>query len=86
MQLQKELEFKLRKYHKNKKELSKFIFHKSFFKFIVSGIITTISRNFLLIFLIDISNIAKATIISGLFATFISYFLNSRFVFQKKGY
>ena len=76
------------KYPKNKKELlkSKFIFHRSFFKFIVSGVITTISRNFLLIFLIEITNIAKATIISGLFATFCSYIINSRFVFKKRGY
>ena len=76
------------KNQKNKRELSKsnIFFHKSFFKFIASGFITTISRNILLIFLIDITNIAKAIVISGLFAALSSYFLNSKFVFKKRGY
>tara|TARA_Y100001978_G_C23697869_1_gene438734 strand:- start:3055 stop:3465 length:411 start_codon:yes stop_codon:yes gene_type:complete len=65
---------------------SKFIIDESFLKFIASGLIATFIRNFLLITLIDISNIALSTIISGIFATFISYNLNSKFVFKKRGY
>ena len=57
-----------------------------FLKFIISGILNTLLRNFLLLILIDKISIGLATFTTGIIYIMISFIINSKVVFNEKGY
>lgn len=62
------------------------ILDKQLIRFIISGSINTFFTSLLLILLLNITLVSIATFVSDVFYNLISYFINSKSVFKKKGH
>ena len=62
------------------------ILDKQLVRFIISGLINTFFTSLLLILLLNITLVSIATFVSDVFYNLISYFINSKRVFKKKGH
>ena len=58
---------------------------KEFYKFVLGAIINTLLSNLILFILLHITYVSLATLISDIFYSFNSYFINSRKVFKIRG-
>ena len=61
------------------------ILDKQLIRFIIFGSINTFFTSLLLILLLNITLVSIATFVSDVFYNLISYFINSKSVFKKKG-